>query len=69
MVRARVVKHPCEWAYGGDSEIQELPSRYAVIDLRQLSSLCGFAEVTNFQQAHGRWIGEALRRPPKVASP
>ena len=60
MVRAGVVKHPAEWAHSGYREIQEPPERYAIIDLRGLSALCGFAEVADFQQAHRQWVGEAL---------
>lgn len=60
MVRAGVVKHPAEWAHSGYREIQDPPERYAVIDLRGLSALCGFAEVADFQRAHRQWVGEAL---------
>ena len=62
MVRAGAVAHPGDWANGGYREIQNPPTRYGVIDLRQLSALCGFAEVANFQQAHRQWVEEALRR-------
>ena len=44
MVRARVVTHPGNWAHSGYREIQKPPKRYG-IDLRELSSLCGFAGV------------------------
>ena len=66
MVRAGVVKHPAEWAHSGYREIQEPPKRYAVIDLRGLSALCGFAEVARFQQAHRQWVEEALTREVAV---
>ncbi len=62
MVRAGVVKHPAEWAHSGYREIQEPPERYAIIDLRELSALCGFREVADFQQAHSQWVGDALTR-------
>jgi putative transposase len=62
MVRAGVVAHPADWANGGYREIHNPPKRYGVIDLRQLSALCGFSEVANFQQAHRQWVEEALRR-------
>src|SRR5512145_915354 len=45
MVRAGAVKHPAEWAHSGYREIQAAPRRYAIINLKRLSSLCGFAEV------------------------
>ena len=51
MVRARVVTHPCDWTHSGYREIQKPPKRYGIIDLRELSSLCGFAGVSDFQQA------------------
>jgi len=34
VVRAGVVKYPAEWAHSGSREIQEPPTRYAVINLR-----------------------------------
>jgi putative transposase len=48
MVRARVVTHPSDWTHAGYREIQNPPKRYGIIDLRELSSLCGFAGVTDF---------------------
>ena len=44
MVRAGVVEHPAEWEHSGYCEIQEPLERYAVIDVRGLSALCGFTE-------------------------
>jgi hypothetical protein len=48
MVRASVVAHPSGLAHGGYREIQNPPKRYGIIDLRELSSLCGFNRVTDF---------------------
>jgi hypothetical protein len=31
-------------------------------DLRQLSALCGFTEVADFQRAHRDWVDEAIKR-------
>jgi putative transposase len=62
MVRARVVKHPAEWAHGGYCEIQKPPRRYAVIDLRELSRLFGFAHIAELQHAHGEWVADGLRQ-------
>jgi len=62
MARAGVVEHPSQSAHGGYREILAPPKRYAIIDLRQLSALCGFAEASQFQQAHRQWVIEALRR-------
>jgi putative transposase len=60
MVRAGVVKHPCDWTHSGYREIQNPSKRYGIIDLRELSSLCGFGEVAEFQQAHRRWGNDSL---------
>ena len=60
MVRAGVVKHPVAWAHGGYREIQDPPERYMLIELADLSALCGFASVVDFQRAHRQWVKEAL---------
>jgi REP-associated tyrosine transposase len=60
MVRAGAAKHPSEWAHGGYREIQDPPERYRLIDLAQLSRLCGFSRVGDFQRAHRQWIEHAL---------
>ena len=62
MVRARVVTHPDDWAHSGYREIQNPPKRYGIINLWELSSLCGFSEVAEFQQVHRRWVDDALTR-------
>ena len=60
MVRAGVVKHPAAWAHGGYREIQNPPERYTLIELADLSALCGFASVADFQRAHRQWVEAAL---------
>ncbi len=60
MVRAGIVKHPAEWRHGGYCEIQRPPERYGIIDLPTLSTLCGFKDIADFQQAHRTWVDEAL---------
>jgi putative transposase len=60
MVRARVVTHPCDWTHSGYREIQNPAKRYGIIDLRELSLLCGFSEIPEFQQAHRRWVDDSL---------
>jgi REP element-mobilizing transposase RayT len=62
MVRAGAVRHPGEWAHGGYREIQNPPRRYALIDLKRLAALCGFAGVTDLQQAHRLWVTAALHQ-------
>jgi putative transposase len=44
MLRAGVVTHPLQWLHSGYREIQRPPKRYAIIDLRELTALCGFAD-------------------------
>lgn len=41
-------------------EIQNPPERYTLIELADLSALCGFAGVSDFQRAHRQWVEEAL---------
>lgn len=60
MVRAGVARHPAEWAHGGYREIQEPPKRYRIIDLSELSALCGIAQVSRFQETHRDWVHAAL---------
>jgi len=55
-----VVADPCDWRQSGYREIQNPPKRYGIIDLRELSSSCGFSEIAEFQQAHRRWVDDAL---------
>lgn len=66
MVRAGVVNHPGQWNESGFCEIQEPPKRYAIIDPRALSELCGFREVADFQRTQRQWIEEALEGEPAV---
>ena len=60
MVRAGVVSHPLQWKESGFSEIQKLPKRYAIIDLKSLSELSGFSNLRDFQTAHRQWGEQAL---------
>jgi hypothetical protein len=62
MVRAGVVEHPSGWTHSGYREIQNPPKRFGIIDLRELTSLCGFSEVAEFQQAHRLWVKDSLTR-------
>ncbi len=60
MVRAGVVAHPAEWEHGGYREIQNPPARYALIELLETSTLCGFSKFGDFQRAHRQWVAQAL---------
>jgi putative transposase len=44
----------------GYVQIQKPPSRYAVVDLRELTKLCGFTDLETFQGAHRQWVEQAL---------
>ena len=59
-----MVKHPCEWAHGGYCEIQKPPERYGIINVPELSRLCGFAQIAQLQQAQRQWVAEGLRQTP-----
>ena len=50
MVRAGVVKHPAEWPHSGYTAIQQPPKRYRVVDLLEVSELCGFDDIKNFER-------------------
>lgn len=70
MVRAGVVRHPAAWPHGGYIEIQRPRERCGLIDLLELSALCGFARLEHFQAAHRDWVAHALaeravRREPR----
>jgi putative transposase len=60
MVRAGVVKHPCEWAESGYGELQNPPKRYAVIDTSALLALTDFHDLTHFQYEHTSWVHASL---------
>ena len=61
MVRAGVVKHPCEWADSGYGEIQNPPKRYAVIDTSALLALTDFHDLSHFQYKHSNRVNILLR--------
>jgi REP-associated tyrosine transposase len=60
MVRAGVVKHPSQWPHSGYRELQKPPKRYAIIDCRELTVLCGFADLGDFQRAHRQWVEQTV---------
>ena len=57
-----VVKHPKDWLHGGYVEIQNPPSRYAIINLPVCAMLCGFKSIKSLQDAHWEWIETALKK-------
>jgi putative transposase len=61
MVRACAVVHPAHWRVCGFNEIQSPPQRHRIIDGPALCDLAGFTDISSFQAAHLRWVGEALR--------
>ena len=61
MVRAGVVSHPSEWREGGYREIQSPPQRYRIIDLSELTRLCGEDNFPAFQQGYRQWVEEELK--------
>lgn len=69
MVRAGVVKHPKDWLQGGYVEIQNPPTRYAIINLPVLVELCDFKSIHLFQTAHLQWVDEALQNTAKQREP
>ena len=61
MVRAGVVRHPCEWPHSGYYEIQRGPERYRVIDLENLIAMWGMRGERQFVRTHAQWVDEALK--------
>ena len=60
MVRARVVRHPDQWAHGGYREIQAPRRKCVLIDYDRLKKRCGFDDFESFQTAHKRWVEAAV---------
>ena len=61
MVRAGVVEHPSEWAFGGYNEIQCPRQRYGLIDHDELRSLLDFGSMGDLAIAYRGWIEESLK--------
>lgn len=60
MVRAGLVSHPSEWAFGGYNEIQEPRRKCVLINYQKLAQLAGFATYDSFQRAHKDLVDESL---------
>jgi putative transposase len=61
MVRAGVVGHPSEWAFGGYNEIQAPRKRYGLIDYVGLRDLLNFRSMDDLATACRGWVAESLR--------
>ncbi len=61
MVRAGVVRHPCEWKFGGYNEIQNPKQRYSLIDRQKLTALLGIKDSNQLADYHRNWVEEILK--------
>ena len=61
MVRAGVVNHPSEWAFGGYNEIQEPKKKNVLIDYDRLRQLLGFEIYEEVGISHKKWVGSCLQ--------
>ena len=61
MVRAGVVRHPCEWIYGGYHEIQNQKQRYSLIDRQKLKALLGIMDSNQLSEYHRKWSEEMMK--------
>jgi hypothetical protein len=59
-VRAGVVNHPAEWAFGGYHEIQGNRGRNRLLDLEVLSGVAETGYLESLARCHREWIEEAL---------
>jgi len=64
MVRAGVVNHPSEWAFGGYNEIQSPRERYALIDYEGLRGLFNFQNKADLGATYHGWIDKSLKQGP-----
>ena len=60
MVRAGVVRHPCEWKYGGYTEIQHPKQRYTLIDRQKLTALLGIEDADELSEYHRNWVEKVM---------
>jgi putative transposase len=58
MVRARVVKHPRDWPFGGYYELQQSRERFRnqIVDWRAVLNLLGFNHLESLRAAQADWI-------------
>jgi REP element-mobilizing transposase RayT len=61
MIRAGVVRHPCEWMFGGYNEIQNPKQRYSLINRQRLAALLGIKYIDQLSEYHRSWVEEILK--------
>jgi REP element-mobilizing transposase RayT len=61
MVRAGVVRHPSEWAFGGYTEIQNPKQRYSIVNRGQLMNLLGIKDDDRMMEVHRQWVDTILK--------
>ena len=69
MVRANVVEHPSNWAFGGYSEIQNPPKRYSLLDRESLMWACAVEDDEHLRRLHRQTIEEALSKNSRQREP
>jgi putative transposase len=60
MVRAGVVSHPTEWAFGGYNEIQSPRRKCILIDYEKLADLSGCDSYATFQSLHKKSLNDSI---------
>jgi REP element-mobilizing transposase RayT len=61
MVRAGVVRHPCQWRFGGYTEIQKPKQRYSLINRNKLTALLGINDPHQLSDYHYNWVENVLK--------
>ena len=69
MVRNGVVEHPSQWVHSGYNEIQNPPSRYALIDRKQLIEYCGLGSDEQLRKEHRQWVEETIDKKEYTRKP
>jgi putative transposase len=61
MVRAGVVQHPSQWAFGGYNEIQNPKQRYSIVNRGELAKLLGIRDDAQMMEVHRQWVEALLK--------
>ncbi len=69
MVRAGVVKHPCEWRWCSYDEFTGQRQRYRIVDGKRLLFLTGFTSLPEFAEFYRASISERLAARDMVREP